>query len=514
MTVPAENPEAVLLSFLLQGIADVPQQSDLPISGLSLDSCRVEPGWLFLACRGGVRHGLEFAEMAMQRGAVAVVWEPDDAAAEERARVLDGQAGIPLLRVPGLTRQVSLIAARYYAFPSQHLFMVGITGTNGKTSVSHLLAQALLPTTRCAIVGTLGVGYLESLSATGYTTPDAVTLQRVLAELQADGTQAVAMEVSSHALDQGRADAVHFDTAVFTNISRDHFDYHGSMEHYAAAKQRLFHMPGLRSAVINLDDDMGRELPASLATGVRVLAYTLEPDREIPQGLSGWVKATSVMPTSRGLEIRLSSHLGEGSFHSNLLGRFNAANLLAVLLVLLDRGWTLTDALAKMQGLKTVEGRMEAYGGGDLPAVVVDYAHTPDALEKALTALRSHCAQRLWAVFGCGGDRDRGKRPLMGAIAESLADEVMLTDDNPRSEPGDRIIEEILTGVLDRGRLMVERDRAKAIRRAIDSAGPGDLVLVAGKGHEDYQLVAGKTLHFSDQEQVLSALEKRAGAQG
>ena len=495
--------DAVALSTLLAGIVDVPARLDREIDGLTLDSRNVEPGGLFLACRGVSQHGLDFAQQAANQGAAAVAWESDESINEAQAQSLCEQLNIPLLRVPHLSTQVSLIAARFYNFPSQHLLMVGITGTNGKTSVSHLLAQALQPTSFCAIVGTLGVGYPESLSTTGYTTPDAVTLQQLLSNLKHDGAQAIAMEVSSHALDQHRAAAVHFDTAIFTNISRDHFDYHGNMENYAAAKQRLFIMPGLRSAIINLDDSMGRELPANLASEVDVLFYTLDPEREIPRHAAGWVRAESVEPTSRGLKITISSHWGNGEFRSSLLGRFNAANLLAVLLVLMDQGWPLADALQQLAGLKTVEGRMETYGGGDLPAVVIDYAHTPDALEKALLAL-----------FGCGGDRDRGKRPLMGEICASLADKVILTDDNPRSEPGDQIIDEILMGIADRHLVVVERDRSAAIRLAIHSAKPGDLVLVAGKGHEDYQLVAGKTLHFSDQEQVLSALASRAGEAG
>ncbi len=506
--------DSVVLSTLLEGIVEVPAGEDRVIDALTMDSRVVVPGGLFLACRGVSQHGIDFVQQALQQGAKAIVWEPDAVATDEKARSLAGKLKIPLLPVPRLSEQVSLIAARFFNFPSQHLFMVGITGTNGKTSVSHLLAQALQPVTSCAIIGTLGVGYLESLSATGYTTPDAVTLQQLLSNLKEAGTQAVAMEVSSHALDQHRAAAVHFDTAIFTNISRDHFDYHGSMENYAAAKQRLFRMPDLRSAIINLDDSLGRSLSTTLSSEVEALFYTLDPEREIPPHAAGWVRAESVEPTARGLKIAIASHLGNGSFHSSLLGRFNAANLLAVCMVLLDQGWSLADALQKLATLKTVEGRMESYGGGDLPAVVIDYAHTPDALEKALSALHSHCENQLWVVFGCGGDRDRGKRPLMGEIAANLADRVILTDDNPRSEPGDQIINEILAGMENRHQIVVERDRSAAIRRAINSAKPGDLVLVAGKGHEDYQLVAGKKLHFSDQEQVLSALAGRAGETG
>jgi len=495
------------LCALLEGLVVVPPALDREVGRLSLDSRAVQPGSLFLACRGGQSHGLDYADQAYRQGAVAIAWEAADAALEARAEAIAGRLEIPLLRIPKLARLVSLIAARFYDFPSRHLQVVGITGTNGKTSVSHLLAQALQPHTPCGIIGTLGVGYRERLTVTGLTTPDAVTLQQVLANLLQQGAEQVAMEVSSHALDQDRAAAVHFTTAVFTNISRDHFDYHGNMENYAAAKQRLFHMPDLRSAVINIDDPMGAELPASLAAGVDVLVYTLNPDQAIPPGVAGWVRADAVRPTHAGLEISLSSHCGSGVLRSSLLGRFNAANLLAVLLVLLDQGLALAEALQRLSRVSTVAGRMEAYGGGDRPTVVIDYAHTPDALEKALQALRSHCDANLGVVFGCGGDRDRGKRPQMGAVAERLADRIILTDDNPRTELGDRIIEEILFGIQQPERVLVERSRAAAIHQAIASAGSGDLVLVAGKGHEDYQIVGQQRLHFSDQEQVVAALE-------
>jgi UDP-N-acetylmuramoyl-L-alanyl-D-glutamate--2,6-diaminopimelate ligase len=494
------------LRDLLHGLIAVPAELEREVGGLTLDSRAVQPGSLFLACRGGQSHGLDYAEQARRQGAVAIAWEPGDIQLEARADAIARRLQLPLLRIPKLSRLASLIAARFYDFPSRHMQVVGITGTNGKTSVSHLLAQALQPHTPCGIIGTLGVGYRESLTATGFTTPDAVTLQQLLADLLRQGAKLVAMEVSSHALDQDRAAAVHFSTAVFTNISRDHFDYHGSMENYAAAKQRLFHMPDLRNAVINLDDPMGAELPASLAAGVDALVYTLNPDQAIPAQVAGWVRADSVRPTAAGLEISLSSHCGGGVLHSRLLGRFNAANLLAVLLVLIDQGLELREALHRLSRISTVAGRMEAYGGGDSPTVVIDYAHTPDALEKALQALHSHCTGTLWVVFGCGGDRDRGKRPLMGGVAEGLADRVVLTDDNPRTEAGEAIIEEILAGIRQPDRIRVERDRAQAIHQTVAAARPGDLVLVAGKGHEDYQIVGRQRLHFSDQEQVAAAL--------
>jgi UDP-N-acetylmuramoyl-L-alanyl-D-glutamate--2,6-diaminopimelate ligase len=471
MIAAAQQRHGPLLSELLDGIVQVPASLDRQISSLALDSRSLQSGGLFLACQGASSHGLNFVEQALEQGVAAIAWEPDGADIDVKAGSLQERLDLPLLP--------------FYANPSRHMRVVGITGTNGKTSVSHLLAQALHPDKPCGIVGTLGVGYVKSLAATGYTTPDAVSLQAVLADLKNKGAKAVAMEVS---------------------ISRDHFDYHGNMENYAAAKQRLFHMPGLRSAVINLDDPMGAELLATLAAGVDVLVYSLNPDQALPQGVAGWVRAESVLPKASGLEITLSSHWGEGVLHSSLLGRFNAANLLAVLLVLLDQGVDLPDALERLAEVTTVAGRMEAYGGSDRPTVVIDYAHTPDALEKALQALRGHCSGELMVVFGCGGDRDRGKRPQMGGAAERLADRVIVTDDNPRTEPGDRIVDEILTGMTRRDQVKVERHRAKAIQQAVAAAMPGDLVLVAGKGHEDYQQVGTQKLPFSDQQQVLSAL--------
>jgi len=498
-----------LLSQLLEGLAESPP--DLEIAGLALDSRALVAGGLFLACGGARQHGLDFIDQALAQGAAAVAWEPDGAASEQRAATLGPGLQIPLLRVERLSRLASLIAGRFYGHPSRQLDLIGITGTNGKTSVSHLLAQVMGRRAPCGIVGTLGVGLPGELQATGYTTPDAVRLQAELAGLLGQGCRYVAMEVSSHALDQGRADALTFDSAVFTNISRDHFDYHGDMQNYAAAKQRLFHMPGLGSAVINLDDPLGSELLGSLAGGVETLVYSLDPLAVIPPGVTGWVRALAVRPTAAGLEIELDSHWGAGRLHSPLLGRFNAANLLAVLLLLLNRGWGLEEALAGLAGAGTVAGRMEAYGAAGQPRVVIDYAHTPDALEKALQALRVHSQGRLLVVFGCGGDRDRGKRPLMGRLAERLADRVLVTDDNPRSESSAGIIQEILAGMQRPESVEVVADRGRAIARAVAQAAPDDLVLVAGKGHEDYQLVGRRRLHFSDREQVLSALAAWGG---
>jgi UDP-N-acetylmuramoyl-L-alanyl-D-glutamate--2,6-diaminopimelate ligase len=505
MMATAEKSLGHSLSGLLEGMVKIAPSEDRQVTCLSLDSRQVGPGTLFLACAGGRHHGLAFARQAQEQGAVAILWEPDGAEGDRLVMTLRG-LGIPLLSLPDLGNRASEIAARFYADPSRQLRIYGITGTNGKTSISQLLAQALEDEAPCGIMGTLGYGFSQSLQSTGYTTPDAVTLQRLLAALRQQGAESVTMEVSSHALDQGRAAAVHFDTAIFTNLSRDHFDYHGSFEHYAAAKQRLFQTTGLRNAVINLDDEMGGRLLNELGEDVEALAYTLDATRHMPEGLAGWARATRITPSPDGMEIQLVTHQGEGLLKSRLLGRFNAANLLAVLLVLLQRGWDLPRVLQVMQGLTTVPGRMQLFGGDGKPSVVVDYAHTPDALEKALLAARVHCAGRLVVVFGCGGDRDRGKRPLMGSLAESHADEVYVTDDNPRSEPSAEIIAEIIKGMREPTTARVVADRGRAIREAIQQANPGDLVLVAGKGHEDYQLVGDLSLHFDDRQQVAEAL--------
>ncbi|MES9993092.1 MAG: UDP-N-acetylmuramoyl-L-alanyl-D-glutamate--2,6-diaminopimelate ligase [Candidatus Thiodiazotropha sp.] len=497
------------LRSLLQGLVSVPVYEDCEVTAITQDSRDVTPGTLFIACAGERHHGLAFAQQAVSQGAVAIVWETDGDEGERIAANL--KLDLPLLPLPQLSRHASYIAGRFYHHPSRRIDLYGITGTNGKTSISLLLAQALEDEIPCGIVGTLGVGLPGNLESTGYTTPDAVSLQRHLYEMQQQGAGAVAMEVSSHALDQERAAAVAFDCAIFTNLSRDHFDYHQTLENYAAAKARLFQMPGLSSAVINLDDDYGRSFAESLAAGVKLLGYTLQPAGDLPAGLDGWARAESIDPTTGGMRIGVSTHVGEATLETRLLGRFNVANLLAVLLVLLHRGWSLQRCLEVISKLDTVPGRMQLLGGGERPGVVVDYAHTPDALEKALQALRDHCTGHLCVVFGCGGDRDRGKRPLMGELAERLADRVVVTDDNPRSEASDEIIQQILAGMQAPQRARVESDRHRAIRMAIADAAPGDLVLVAGKGHEDYQLVAGQVLHFDDREEVTAALDTWPG---
>jgi UDP-N-acetylmuramoyl-L-alanyl-D-glutamate--2,6-diaminopimelate ligase len=381
--------------------------------------------------------------------------------------------------------------------------VIGVTGTNGKTSIVQLLAAALESLhARAATIGTLGAGLVGALAAGERTTPDAISVHGLLAQFHDAGASHVAMEVSSHALDQGRVNAVDFEVAVFTNLTRDHLDYHGTMDVYGAAKAKLFAWPGLRSAVINADDAFGRELVMRLPESVQRLRYAIDTEAEI--------RARNVRTHGDGLSFDLATPWGEGAIDSLLLGRFNVYNLLAVVGCLGALGYTFAQIQNAISGLQPVIGRMNRLGGGALPLVVVDYAHTPDALEQALTSLRAHCAGKLVCVFGCGGERDAGKRPQMGAIAERLADEIFITDDNPRGEDGDVIVAQIVAGLSDAQRAHVQRDRGTAIALALREAHAGDVVLIAGKGHEPYQEIGSVKRTFDDADVARRALEAYA----
>ena len=483
-----------LLQGLLQGHGDaVP---DLAVTGVELDSRRVIPGSLFLAVRGQARHGLAFAGEALKRGAAAIAWEP-------AADVPEPQFEVPVLAVEHLGVRAGEIAARFWRHPSHGLYTVGVTGTDGKTSTAHLIAQALdRLATPCAYFGTLGYGRLGRLADASHTTPDPVRLQRLLAEQREGGAAAFALEVSSHALDQGRVAGVEFDVAVLTNIGRDHLDYHGTIEHYAAAKRRLFAWHGLKAAVLNRDDAHGAEWARSLVGGAEATLYGI--GGEVP-ARGRYVLGLNLELHGAGLRFEVHSAWGEARIDSRLLGRFNAYNLLAALASLLHHGVSLKDAAAALSACSTVPGRIEGFQGpAAAPLVVVDYAHTPQALTQVLQALRSHTAGKLYCVFGCGGDRDRGKRPLMGRAAAELADLAIVTDDNPRSENAADIVAEIVGGIPPQllGRVSVEHDRARAIERAVRQAGAGDVVLVAGKGHEDYQIYGAERRDFSDRAHV------------
>ncbi len=500
MPVPTRAP-IWRLSELLVDIAQIKHTNDTQITGLALDSRLVRPGDLFLAVPGGSAHGIRYLGQAIERGAAAVVWEPTEGQESSRTAV-----SIPVVKLPNLRHMLGTIADRFFCHPSREMTVIGVTGTDGKTSVSQFLAQALhQPGQLCGIIGTLGYGLYGQLLDGPHTTPDAIRLQAELSTLREFGARHVVMEVSSHALEQRRVDGTALDMAVLTNVSRDHFDYHGSLKSYAGAKRRLFDVPTLRHAVLNLDDAFGKAWRRELDGQIKVLGYRLSPGAA-PEDNA--LVVTRIDEGSHGLCLELHTPWGEGALECALLGRFNASNLLATLGVLLLLGVPLADALHRLSRLRTVTGRMESFGGGEQPLVVVDYAHTPAALENVLSALRAHCRGRLWCVFGCGGDRDPGKRSLMGSAAQRLADEIIITDDNPRHESPAGIVKDILAGVSNPDFNRVVHDRTRAIAMAVNSALRDDVVLIAGKGHERAQIVGDQRRPFSDQDEVLVQLKR------
>jgi UDP-N-acetylmuramoyl-L-alanyl-D-glutamate--2,6-diaminopimelate ligase len=492
------------LGRLLEGF-DVASPHGVHVTDLVQDSREATPGSVFLACQGRTTHGLMHAAAAVERGAIAVLWEP---AADLEPPVLPER--VAAISIPHLGRVVGELADRFFRRPSADLRVAGITGTNGKTTTAYLLAQASdLVGRRGWYVGTLGHGRPGDVHDAGLTTPDAVTVQRRLAQARDAGAATLGLEVSSHALDQDRVAGVRFDTAVFTNLTRDHLDYHGTLEAYGTSKARLFHTPGLRCAVINGRDPFGRDLLERLDPAIEKIVYATTNELWAERG-TGWIRVPELRATSSGLSVSLETSWGAGTLRSRLVGAFNADNLLAVLGVLLAWNVPLQKALAALALCVAPPGRMEAFGGGARPLVLVDYAHTPDALGKVLDAARAHARGRLFCVFGCGGDRDPGKRPLMGAIAEAAADVAIVTDDNPRTEDSAAIIAQVVAGMRAPEAARVLPDRAEAIGAAIDEAETGDVVVVAGKGHEDYQIVGTELRHFSDRETVLACLEATA----
>jgi UDP-N-acetylmuramoyl-L-alanyl-D-glutamate--2,6-diaminopimelate ligase len=480
------EPQSALTSRVLDTLG-------VPIERLCNDSRRVRPGDVFVAYPGETRDGRDFIAAAVAAGARAVLWESAGFEWPQRWSV-------PNLGITGLRDLVGEIAADVAGRPANALWMIAVTGTNGKTSCSHWIAQALNAIGRpTALIGTLGHGFPGMLEGLVNTTPDALVLHELLARYRDANARAVAMEVSSHALTQGRISGARLDVALFTNLTRDHLDYHGDMERYGEAKARLFDWPGLKSAVINVDDAFGRSLVTRLnAKSVNVFTY----------GLAGGAISGHRLDLHRfGLDLEIKTPWGGGLVRSPLMGAYNAVNLLGVLGVLLASDVPLDQALATLTRLEAVSGRMQTLGGDVQPLVVVDYAHTPDALEQVLTALRAHVTQgRLICVFGCGGGRDAGKRAVMGAVASRLADAVIITSDNPRAEDPLQIIDAIVAGV--RAPYTIEPDRARAIAYAISAAVPGDVVLIAGKGHETYQDIGGQRYAFNDIEAATACLAR------
>ena len=484
------------LARLLKGICRVPSAMDTMVSGLAIDSREVKKGDLFLALSGSRSNATDHIKEAIDRGANAVVAEGN----LNSGKVFEDGLAVELF-VDNLKEKVGLIADRFYRSPSKEMSVIGVTGTNGKTSVTHYLAQYFGTDKQLAgVIGTLGYGIVGSsfkgLKETGFTTPNAVALHRSLAELRDAGVSHVFMEVSSHGLSQGRVDGVRFEGAVFTNLTREHLDYHGSMDAYAESKCRLFKFPDLKFAVVNNDDAYAGRVISSVSSGVNVFSYGIKTPADISvQSYQLVVDSASTI----NAEIKTPS--GEYSIYSSLIGLFNLSNLLAVVAVAQAKQ-ALKNCEQRIQTLQPVKGRMQLVHVKNKPAVVVDYAHTPDALENALNALKPHCRERLVLVFGCGGDRDPGKRPEMAKVAERLADVIIVTDDNPRYENPETITNHILAGFSDTSNVRIEHDRKAAIRYAIEHAGVADLVLIAGKGHEEWQEKQGAKTHFSDIEQV------------
>jgi len=476
-------------------------------SGICADSRQLRRGEIFVAMPGLKSDGRAHIDDAVARGAAAVLWEQQGWSVPPAVAAL----ALPNIGVSGLTAMSGELAKLVYGAPSGQLWMVGVTGTNGKTSVSHWIAQALsLAGKPCAVVGTLGSGAPGALQESPNTTPDAISLQRRLADFVASGIAACAMEVSSIGLAEGRVTDVSFDVTVFTNLTRDHLDYHGGMEEYAAAKGALFAMPGLTAAVLNLDDAHGRQLATALAgSGVRRIGYTLGEASALAGCAEEILAGENLQLGADGIRFLARRVVAAGAaseaveavaVRAPLLGRFNAANLLAVLGALLASSIPLAAAANYLPQLAAPAGRMQAVpGAAGQPLLVVDYAHTPDALEQALRTLREVAQARggkLHCLFGCGGERDAGKRPLMGAVAERLADRVIVSSDNPRGEAAAAISADILGGMS--GSPLVELDRAQAIALAVAGAAPRDVVLIAGKGHETYQEIGASRLPFSD----------------
>jgi UDP-N-acetylmuramoyl-L-alanyl-D-glutamate--2,6-diaminopimelate ligase len=487
------------LAELLDGMATLPlepQYQDIQIKGITLDSREVTKGFVFFALSGSVEHGLKYAQQVIDSGANAIIYEPSGSEAYE----LDD--GIPHLAIKGLGIKLAQLAKRFYQKPSKKVDVIGITGTNGKTTCSQFLLQ-LLP--HCGVIGTLGWGDKERLYKTQNTTPDVLTVQRLLAAFANNNKETIVMEVSSHGLQQGRVDAVDFKAAVFTNLSRDHLDYHGSMDDYLQAKLLLFKNSGLKYVVVNTDDKYSQQFLDTVKKKVKCWAFSRSGKNLV---LAENVTAENIEYRLSGIKCVVCWGAKKASLQTSIMGNFNLENILAVITVLLAQGYELNDAVSKANTLQPINGRMESFGGRGKPYIVVDFAHTPDALKKVLQSVKKFCQKKLIVVFGCGGGRDKGKRVVMGTIAENYADQIILTSDNPRLESAEQIIKDIKKGCSGDA-IEVIQDRKLAIQTAIKNAQQHDCIVIAGKGHEDYQEIKGIKHPFSDQKVVMKALQDK-----
>lgn len=495
-TMPAR--EARPLVQLLRGV-DADITTDLSVVGVRLDSRTIQPGELFVALRSEHSHGAEFIDSAIANGAAGVLLD-------QYAPLQGKQLEVPCIVIEDLEQHLGTIARNMYGNAGSELAVFAVTGTNGKTSCCSAYARLHSQLgASCGFIGTLGWGVDGEYAATGYTTPDVFSTHAICAQLLQRGCEAVAMEVSSHALAQNRIAGIAVRTAAFTNLTHDHLDYHSSEADYAAQKSKLFVRDNLKTAVLNIDDAMGVQLAAQLKHDrqLQVLSYSLSQS-------NADVWADAIEFDEHGMRASVHSPWGSAKLNSKLFGEFNLSNLLAVIGSLCADGFDLQDVVDAVGDLEGAAGRMQAVRNELGLHIVIDFAHTPDALQNALAALRRHCTGELWLVFGCGGDRDKSKRPLMGGIAERLADRVVLTNDNPRTEAADTIAADVLSGINKPDCIHVELNRARAIEYAVQSAQGGDCVLVAGKGHEDYQDINNVKLPFDDYTVVQSALSQRS----
>jgi len=497
------------LKTVLNNIPSVqvePNRERIPVGPLRLDSRAIAQGDTFVAIEGFQNDGRVYIPMAVQQGAELIFAEKNNNS--EFEELFKDIAGEKVIWITNLRDNLSEIAANYFGHPSEELKNIAVTGTNGKTSCSYLIAKTLQKLHfECYLMGTLGIGCCGNLRESDNTTADAITLQAILREALDSGAQFSSMEISSHGIDQNRAAAVRLNTAVFTNLTRDHLDYHGTMENYGAAKRKLFLHQHLKNVVLNMDDKFGRKLAKDEnITAKKWLTTTKLP----PSGsnLERWIWAEDVNFSLRGIHGKIYTPWGTGKIDSPLIGQFNLSNLLLVVATLGAILKELAPVLDALRSVKPAAGRMHTIGSTETPTAIVDYAHTPDALEKALTAVREHCAGLIWCVFGCGGDRDSGKRPLMAKVAEKLSNRVIVTQDNPRLESEESIREDIFTGFKKPEKAKYISDRTEAIAHAIKEAQPNDAILIAGKGHEEYQLIGKVKRHYSDREVCEKLLEE------
>ncbi|WP_371373587.1 UDP-N-acetylmuramoyl-L-alanyl-D-glutamate--2,6-diaminopimelate ligase [Thalassotalea aquiviva] len=471
------------------------------------DSRLVEPDDIFAAVQGSALNGQQFIDMAITNGAALVIAQCEHKSQHGQISTIAlGATSVQVIAFYQLAEQLKDLSALYYNQPKQSLKVYGITGTNGKTTCSQLIAQLFEAQHQpSAIIGTLGAGRLGQLIDINNTTPGPTTLQHLFAGFVHDNIEHVAMEVSSHALSQSRVDSKMVDVAVFTNLSRDHLDFHGSMQAYQLAKRRLFEGNKQQTWVLNADDPVSHQYVSQLPSGNPTVLFSVEPDFDVPANQQ-YLHARDILCHNRGVRFSLDTSWGQAQIDSNLLGVFNVSNLLAALAVLLVQGIELKSLIKHCSNLLAVPGRMEAFTGVNQATAVVDYAHTPDGLEKALESVKQHCLGNVWLVFGCGGDRDPGKRAIMGSIAVQHADHVILTNDNPRTEEPQHIVNDILAGIHktkhQQARVKVILDRQQAVLHALAQAKENDMVLCAGKGHEDYTIIGNQKLPYEERELV------------